>query len=80
MEDTKKEERLNLKLTKEDMARLRDLAAANAGRNNSLMVRELINLAWDRYQDLGLYPPKEQALAVGRPTGASQTVHNPGRG
>lgn len=65
MEDTKKEKRLNLKLTVEEMQRLQELAAANAGHNNSLMVRELINLAWAKHKSLGLHAPKVMAVAVG---------------
>ena len=60
----KLEKRLNLKLTIEEMQKLQELAAANAGRNNSLMIRELIKLAWERPNTLGLYAPKAGALAV----------------
>jgi hypothetical protein len=67
MEEAKKEARLNLVLTKEEMERLKDLAAANTGNNSSLMVRELINLAWGAYDSLGLHPPKADAPSVKQP-------------
>lgn len=64
MEEMKKDQRLNLMLTEEEMNRLEELAATNAGKNKSMMVRELINLGWEKYQRLDLNPPKVEALAA----------------
>lgn len=59
-----KSERINLVLSPEEMQRLEELAAANAGENKSKMIRDLINLAWQHPEGLGLYDPKSIALAA----------------
>lgn len=58
-----KSERINLVLSPEEMQRLEELAAVNAGENKSKMIRDLINLAWKFPDALGLYDPKAHALA-----------------
>lgn len=59
-----KNERINLVLTEEEMQRLEELAAVNAGENKSKMIRDLINLAWQNPEGLGLFDPKRVALAA----------------
>lgn len=65
MEDLKTE-RVNLVLTPEEMERLRELADANTGKNMSLLMRELLNRAWEKPKSLGLHAPKIVALAGNR--------------
>lgn len=59
-----KSERVQLILTEEEMRRLEELAAVNAGENKSKMIRDLINLAWQNPTALGLFDPKRVALAA----------------
>lgn len=59
-----KNERINLVLSEEEMKRLEDLAAVNAGENKSKMIRDLINLAWHNPEGLNLFDPKRVALAA----------------
>lgn len=61
--ETLKTERVNLVLTPEEMERLRELADLNTGKNMSMMLRELLNRAWERPRALGLHAPKVGALA-----------------
>jgi predicted DNA-binding protein len=61
--DNLKTERVNLVLTPEEMERLQELADANTGKNMSMLLRELLNRAWERPKALGLHPPKAVALA-----------------
>lgn len=58
-------ERLNLVLKREEMIKLVALAKTNAGKNKSLMVRELINLAYLNPSGLGLHPPERQEAKGG---------------
>lgn len=59
-----KSERVQLILTEEEMQRLEELAAVNAGENKSKMIRDLINLAWRNPEGLNLFDPKRVALAA----------------
>lgn len=59
-----KSERVQLILTEEEMRKLEELAATNAGENKSKMIRDLINLAWQHPEGLGLFDPKRVALAA----------------
>ena len=59
-----KSQRVQLILTEEEMQRLEDLAAVNAGDNKSKMIRDLINLAWHNPEGLNLFDPKRVALAA----------------
>jgi hypothetical protein len=59
-----KSERVQLILTEEEMQRLEELAAVNAGENKSKMIRDLINLAWQNPAGLNLFDPKRVALAA----------------
>lgn len=61
---SKKTERVNIVLTPEEMLRLQELANHNTGKNMSLLLRELVNRAWEKPNALGFHAPKENALIV----------------
>jgi hypothetical protein len=76
MERVESGKRVQFVLSDIQIEKLAELAAANAGKNNSLMVRELIDLVWEKYNTLGLHPPKKDiALAGAQSGGASQMTH-----
>jgi hypothetical protein len=61
MEDRTMSERLQVVMSEDELAKLLELAEANAGSNKSLMIRKLINLAWENHATMGLYTPKVYA-------------------
>jgi hypothetical protein len=52
-------------LTHDEMLKIVALAKANTGKNKSMMVRELINLAYLNPSGLGLHPPEWQEVKGG---------------
>lgn len=60
--DKLKDQRLQIILTREEMEKTLALAETNAGDNKSLLIRKLINAAFDNPQLFGLYPPKKKVL------------------
>lgn len=63
MTEELKTERMNLVLTPEEMDKLQELADANTGKNKSMLVRVLIELAWENPSRFELHLPKVVALA-----------------
>ena len=64
--------RLNLLISDELYQMLRELAEENAGDNESLMVRKLIERAHANPRGVNLYPPKIVAPSAIQMAGANQ--------
>ena len=61
MTEELKTERMNLVLTPEEMEKLQELADANTEKNKSMLVRVLIELAWENASRFLLHLPKAVA-------------------
>lgn len=59
----KMDERFQIAMTPEEKEKLEELAAANTGYNKSLLLRKLIELAWESPKKFDLHPPKKKGHA-----------------
>jgi len=64
MTEELKTQRLNLILSPAEMQRLGELADANTGKNKSMLVRQLLELAWERPEKFQLHVPKVEAVGA----------------
>lgn len=59
-DEGKMQERVQAVMSAEDFEKLNRLTKANTGNNKSLLIRQLIRLAYQQPKRFGLHPPRQQ--------------------